>query len=142
MSNVDGPSESPSIIHVGPRPPSRISSTQLATPVDHLFARVRFSLSPPPTPRKKHRWGLSPVHPKRLPVHPRRWPVHPRRWPVHPNLSPTMFEVLTGEFRWHLLSKHRGPRGRSGGTWAEDLLRWLGEGGATGRRRSRSLSSI
>ena len=89
---------------------------------------------PPPPPRKKHR-GFSPVHPKRL-------PVHPRRWPVHPNLSPMMFEVLTGEFRWHLRSKHRGLRGRSGGIWAEDLLRWLGEGGATGRRRRRWRSSI
>ena len=58
MSNVDGPSESPSIIHVGPRPPSRISSTQLATPVDHLFARVRFSLPPPPHPTKKTPLGV------------------------------------------------------------------------------------
>ena len=46
MSNVDGPPESPSIVHVEPRPPSRISSTQLATLVDHLFARVRYSLPP------------------------------------------------------------------------------------------------
>ena len=44
MSNVDGPPESPSIVHVKPRPPSRISSTQLATPVDHPFARARYSL--------------------------------------------------------------------------------------------------
>ena len=45
-----------------------------------------------------------------------------------------MFEAL-GEFFWHLRSKQRGPRGRSGDTWAEDLLRLLEEGGATGRRR-------
>ena len=47
MSNVDGLPESPSIVHVEPRPPSRISSTQLATPVDHMFARAHYS-SPPP----------------------------------------------------------------------------------------------
>ena len=132
MSSVDGPPESPSIFHVEPRPPSRITSTQLATPVDHRFARARYSLLPP---RNKHRRGLSPVHRKRL-------PVHQRRWPVHPSLSPKMFEVVTGEFRWHLRSNHRGPRGQSGDTWAEYLLRWLKEGGATGRRRSRSRSSI
>ena len=45
-----------------------------------------------------------------------------------------MFEVF-GELRWHLRSKQRGLRGRSGDTWAEDLLRLLEEGGATGRRR-------
>ena len=28
-----------------------------------------------------------------------------------------MFEVVTGEFRWHLQSEHRGPRGQSGHTW-------------------------
>ena len=33
------------------------------------------------------------------------------------SLSPTMFEVVTGEFRWHLRSKRRGPRGQSGHTW-------------------------
>ena len=37
---------------------------------------------------------------------------------------------------------HRGPKGRSGDTWAGDLLRWLAEGGAAGRRRSRLRSSI
>ena len=131
MSNVDGPPESPSIAHVEPRPQSRISSTQLAKPVDHLFFCARY----PPPPRKQASSGLSPVHQKRL-------SVHQRRWPVHPSLSPTMFEVVPGDFRWHLRSKHRGPRGRSGDIWAEHLLRWLGEGGATGRRRSRSRSSI
>ena len=85
--------------------------------------------TPSPPNEKKHRQGSPSVHPK-------RWPVHPRRWPVHPNLSPTMFEGLGGEIRWHLRSRHRGPKGRSGDSWA--LLRWLEEGGATGRRRWRS----
>ena len=75
------PPESPSIVHAEPRPPSGISSTLLATPVDHNFARARYSLPPP---RKKHRRGLPPVHPKRL-------PVHPRHWLVRSNLNPTMF---------------------------------------------------
>ena len=43
MSNVDGPPESPSIVHAEPRPPSRISSTQLATSVDHFLAHVHYS---------------------------------------------------------------------------------------------------
>ena len=50
MSNVDGQLESPSIVHVEPRPPSRISSAQLTTPVDHSFLRVR--ATPPPTTKK------------------------------------------------------------------------------------------
>ena len=114
-----------SIVHAKPRPPSGVSSTLLATPVDHIFLRARYS-SPPPT--DKRRRGLPPVHPKRL-------PVHSRRWPVHSNLSPTMFEVLRDEFRWNLQSKHRGLKGWSGDSWAGGLLRWLEEGGATGRRR-------
>ena len=36
-----------------------------------------------------------------------------------------MFEGLRGEFRWHLRSRHRGPKSRSGDTWAEGLLRWF-----------------
>ena len=32
-----------------------------------------------------------------------------------------MFEVLRGEFCWHLRSKHRGPKGRSRYSWAEGL---------------------
>ena len=74
----------------------RHSSRHLLT----IFLRAR--ATPPPPPPKKHRRGLS---------------------PVHPSLSPTMFEVVTGEFRWNLQSKHRVPRGWSGGIWAEDLLR-------------------
>ena len=93
-----------------------------------IVLRVHATPPPPPPARKQASSGLSLVHSKRL-------PVHPRRWPVHPNSSPTMFEVLTGEFRWHLRRKDRRSKGRSGGLWAEDLLRWLGEGGATGRRR-------
>ena len=82
-----------------------------------LFSETRYS--PPPPPReKKHSPGSPSVHPK-------RWPVHPRHRPVYPNLSPTMFEGLRSEFRWHLRSRHRGPKGRSGDTWAEGLLRWL-----------------
>ena len=61
MSNVDGPPESPFIVHVEPRPPSRISSTQLATPVDHIFARARYSLPPP---RKKTSSGVVASPPK------------------------------------------------------------------------------
>ena len=93
-----------------------------------LFSETRFSFPPP---RKEHR-RESPL------VHPKRWPVHPKRRPVHPNLSPTMFEGLRGEFRWHLRSKYRGPKGRSGDTWTEGLLRWPEKGVATGRRRWRS----
>ena len=107
-----------------------------------IFLRARATPPPlPPFPRKKHRRGLPPVHPKPLAVHSRRLPVHPRRWLVHPNLNPTTFEVL-GEFRWHLRSKHRDPRGWSGDTWAEYLLRRLEEGGVTGRRRWRWRSLI
>ena len=91
-------------------------------------------LSPPPL-HEKTSSGSPSVQTKRL-------PVHPRCWQVHPNLSPMMFEGLRGEFRWHLRSRHRGPKGRSGDTWAEDILHWLEEEGATGRRRSRSRSSI
>ena len=71
-----------------------------------LFSGTHYSLPPP---RKEHRRGSPSVHPK-------RWPVHPRRRPVHPNLSPAMFEGLRGEFRWHLRSRHRGPKGWSGDT--------------------------
>ena len=60
------------------------------------FPGTRYYPLPPP-PTKKHRRGSPSVHPKRL-------PVHSRRWPVYLNLSPTMFEGLRGEFRWHLRS--------------------------------------
>ena len=83
-----------------------------------LFSETRFSLPPP---RKEHRRGSPSVYPK-------RWPVHPKRRPVHPNLSPTMFEGLRDEFRWHLRSRYRGPKGRSGDTWTEGLLRWPEKG--------------
>ena len=36
-----------------------------------------------------------------------------------------MFEGLRGDIHWHLRSRHRGPKGRSGDTWARDLLRWF-----------------
>ena len=61
MANVDGPPESPSIVHVEPRPPSRISSTQLATPVDHIFAGVYYSL---PLHEKKTSTGVVASPPK------------------------------------------------------------------------------
>ena len=112
-----------------------LSQESLRRSSRNLLTICFFARATPPAPRKAASSGLSPVHQKRL-------SVHQRRWPVHPSLSPTMFEVVPGDFRWHLRSKHRGPRGRSGDIWAEHLLRWLGEGGATGRRRSRSRSSI
>ena len=61
MSNVDGPPESPSIVHVELRLPSRISSAQLATPVDHVFARACYS---PPPPDEKTLSGVVASPPK------------------------------------------------------------------------------
>ena len=45
-----------------------------------------------------------------------------------------MCEIVTGEFRWHLRSKHRGPRGRSGdiglkifcGSWEREARQDVG----------------
>ena len=115
MPNVDELPESPFIVHAGPRPPSRISSTQLTTPVDHLFAHARYSL--PPYEETSSKVAANP-----------------------PKLESD--DGQSFEFRWHLRSKPRGLRGRSGDNWAEDLLRRLGAGGATGRRRWHLRSSI